>query len=129
MFANASKFNQDIHLWNTAKVTEMHEMFSHARAFNQDGLSSWDTRNVKSMRHMFLKATAFKQPLCWDATNDTFEIFTGTGSGDKPAAAWGKRSARGNCEYDWLFLANRQHDSGDRMQWPFSDSTAWVRYG
>jgi hypothetical protein len=110
-------------------VTNMQGMFHKAEAFNQD-INAWDVQLVTSMSDMFSHAKAFKQPVCWTPAADTSNIFTGTGSGTKPAAAWGKLSARNNCEYDWLFLANRQDDSGKLMNWPSGfGSTAWVRYG
>jgi surface protein len=131
MFAHARKFNQDISKWSTANVSDMQEMFRYAHEFNQYDLSAWDVRNVRSMRRMFQDAKAFKQPLCWNtSTADTVDIFTGTGTGTKPAAAWGKLSARNNCEYDWAYLARRQSNSGNEMPWPFDAETrVWVRYG
>jgi surface protein len=42
LFYDASSFNQDISMWETANVTNMNEMFYDASSFNQD-LSSWIT--------------------------------------------------------------------------------------
>ncbi len=114
MFNGASAFNQPIGKWNVTKVGSMAAMFMYAIAFNQEDLSAWDVppstvRNVRSMARMFFGAKAFQQPLCWVVdTGDTVDIFTGTGTGTKPAAGWGKLSARSNCEYDWAYLARRR---------------------
>jgi surface protein len=131
MFHGASVFNQNIGSWSTAKVTDMSGMFYKAEAFNQD-INAWDVQRVTSMSDMFYNARGFQQPLCWNAsTANTVNIFTGTGRGNKPAAAWGKLSARNNCEYNWVWTANRQSSSGTRMNWPFVGAThgVWIRYG
>ena len=47
-FIDATAFNGNISLWNTAAVTTMTSMFHGATAFNQD-ISSWNTAAVTTM--------------------------------------------------------------------------------
>ena len=42
-----------IRVWNTSLVTNMSELFSQKRTFNED-LSRWDTSNVTDMGNMFI---------------------------------------------------------------------------
>ncbi|RZK64686.1 MAG: BspA family leucine-rich repeat surface protein, partial [Pedobacter sp.] len=61
----------NINLWNTATVTNMRNMFSGAKAFNQD-LSAWNTSNVINMEGIFKDATVFNQPLTnWNTAKVT----------------------------------------------------------
>jgi surface protein len=56
-------FNQDIGRWNTAKVTNMHDMFNQGK-FNQD-VGMWNVPKVTYMPGMFYMSS-FNQPLCWN---------------------------------------------------------------
>jgi surface protein len=68
MFFAASIFNQPIASWNTAKVTDMNNMFREASAFNHD-ISSWTgTAATTAQADMFYDATAFQSKYtCTDA--------------------------------------------------------------
>ena len=66
-------------------VTDMHSMFSGARAFNAD-ISKWDVSGVTGMTSMFYGSTSFKRVLCGVAwvnskalgKEDMFEGSSGT---------------------------------------------------
>ena len=45
--------------WNVANVTNMREMFTNAKAFNQP-IGSWNVSAVLDMYHLFRNANAFK---------------------------------------------------------------------
>jgi surface protein len=72
MFNGASAFNQPIGNWNTANVTNMHQMFSNASNFNSGcatGVTSsacslgWNTGEVTTMENMFKNASNFNQDI------------------------------------------------------------------
>ena len=63
------KFNADISNWDTSRVTNMHQMFRDARAFNQP--LSLDTSSVMDMGNMFSSASVFSQPLSFDTSSVT----------------------------------------------------------
>ena len=77
MFNEAINFNQDISFsknnkyskndktynpWNVSQVTDMTQMFSNAKSFNQD-ISNWDVSNVTNMYGMLMGAEMFNQNL------------------------------------------------------------------
>ena len=66
IFSHAKAFNQDLSKWDVSAATNMGSMFSSASTFNQD-LSKWDVSAVTNMGHMFHRASAFKHELCGDA--------------------------------------------------------------
>jgi surface protein len=66
MFLLAINFNQDINKWNVGNVTNMSSMFFDAHNFNQN-ISKWDVGKVKSMKFMFYNAFNFNQNISkWD---------------------------------------------------------------
>ena len=75
MFSGASAFNNgdETFTLNTASVTHMRNMFSHATSFNQP-LEGWDVSNVEDMSFMFLGACQFSQDLShWNTSAATTE--------------------------------------------------------
>lgn len=71
MFANNTKFNQDITTWNVSSVTDMRQIFIGAFAFNQP-IGNWDTSSATMMHSMFNSARSFNQPIGnWDTSNVT----------------------------------------------------------
>eukprot|EP00971_Amphidinium_carterae_P175558 3480067-Amphidinium_carterae.1 len=62
MFMNAVEFNQKIGNWNTAKVTDMSQMFAGASKFNQ-AIGTWNTSIVTDMCLMFAGALAFNSDI------------------------------------------------------------------
>ncbi len=90
MFRDASAFNQPIGKWNTAKVTDMSDMFFRASAFNQP-IGNWNTAAVTSMVAMFLSASAFNQPIgAWNtaAVTDMNNMFRGASAFNQPIGNW-----------------------------------------
>jgi len=74
LFRHAKVFNADISRWNTAMVTSMQYMFYYAAAFNQD-IGSWDVSGVTSMGIMFGNAAAFNQNIdSWDVSSVTLMV-------------------------------------------------------
>merc|ERR1719502_622496 len=55
-------FNEDISQWNTARVTDMRDMFRNAGSFDQP-IGEWDTSGATTMKKMFYDAVAFDQPI------------------------------------------------------------------
>ena len=71
MFLLAINFNQDINKWNVGNVTNMSSMFFDAHNFNQN-ISKWDVGKVKSMKFMFYNAFNFNQNIStWSIDNHT----------------------------------------------------------
>ena len=54
--------------WDTSLITDMSELFSSKKDFN-DNINNWDVSNVTVMYNMFGDATKFNQPLdSWDVS-------------------------------------------------------------
>ncbi len=71
MFEHARQFNQDISDWNTSNVTNMEYMFTSANLFNQP-INSWNVGKVTSMEAMFVNALSFNQNIGeWDLRSIT----------------------------------------------------------
>merc|ERR1712048_551764 len=80
----SSNYNNDVSKWDTAKVTEMRQMFTHAEAFDSD-ISKWDVSQVSDMLEMFYGASAFSADISkWDVLKVTTikNMFFGTRSLD-----------------------------------------------
>ena len=88
LFSDEREFDDDISQWNVGNVTNMYRMFRDASAFNQP-LGQWNVGNVTNMEEMFDDASAFNQPIeQWNVANVTNmgEMFDGSGisSANKP---------------------------------------------
>lgn len=82
-FKNAPSFNQDL-FWNTARVTDMSQMFEDADAFDGD-VSTFNIGNVVNLRMMFRNAISFTGTpdlSSWNFSNvtDATEMFYGARS-------------------------------------------------
>ena len=80
----------DINTWNVSQVTNMAELFSFRRNFN-DNISQWDVGNVTNMQGMFCNASAFNQPLeQWNVGNVTNmqSMFNSASSFNQPLEQW-----------------------------------------
>ncbi len=72
MFNGATKFNQQIGMWNTSNVLRVREMFKYAKTFNQP--LSWNANKVTTMNYMFDGATAFNQDISsWRSTTNSVD--------------------------------------------------------
>jgi surface protein len=66
---NASKFNEDLTGWDTAKAVTMENMFYDARSFDGN-ISTWQTGGVTNMREALSRATNFSGNLSqWDVSS------------------------------------------------------------
>ena len=69
MFLNATKFNQDLSLWDTSHITSMKGTFCGAYRFNNN-IGTWDTANVTDMSLMFFLALSFNQNIStWNTSS------------------------------------------------------------
>ena len=96
--------------WNTSNVTDMRELFSNAKAFNQS--LAWDTSNVTDMRQMFNGAWVFNQSLAWNTRNVTdmsymFWEADAFNNGGQPLA-WDTRSVKNIDNMFWCAIAFNQ---------------------
>ncbi len=92
MFDDCENFkgNSSIDQWNTSNVTDMSNMFSSARIFNQP-IGKWNTANVTTMSRMFLGAEFFNYPIGeWNTEKVTTmsKMFYGAMSFDQPIREW-----------------------------------------
>ena len=70
MFYGAAAFNQPIGSWDTAKVTDMSDMFDGAAAFYQD-ISGWSDAALTTSTDMFTDAGAWLNRLERDGATST----------------------------------------------------------
>ena len=69
LFSDKKYFNDDISNWDVSNVTNMWSMFEKARSFNQD-ISNWNVSNVEDMCDMFNCAVVFNQNIGnWNVSN------------------------------------------------------------
>ena len=90
LFTGLRSFNQDIGNWDVSNVTNMQWMFSGAWIFNQD-ISSWDVSNVTNMMDMFNGAYDFNQDIgSWNVSNVTnmMGMFSYVVSFNQDIGAW-----------------------------------------
>ena len=64
MFTHAKTFNQPLNFTDTSSVLTMQQMFYNASSFNQQ--LDFNTQNVAKMHFMFAFASAFNQPVEFD---------------------------------------------------------------
>ena len=79
-----------VSMWNTSRVTDMHELFRAKSKFNDD-IGAWDTSGVTNMCGMFCGASAFNQPLGgWSVDKDTamYWMFYKASAFNQPLGAW-----------------------------------------
>ena len=85
-----STFNQNIGNWDTSSVTNVQDMFYHAKAFNGD-IGNWDTSSMTHMRRMFRDALVFNQDIGrWDMSSatDVAEMFSGDAAFNQDIGNW-----------------------------------------
>lgn len=88
LFSYEREFNDDISRWDVRNVTDMSEMFHCAKAFNQP-LNSWNVTNVKNMAEMFNGASVFNQPLDrWNTGQVTTYLFSSTKVFNQALETW-----------------------------------------
>ena len=83
-------FNEDISQWNTARVTDMRDMFRDAVAFDQP-IGAWTTSSVTDFSGMFFRALSFDQPIGeWDTSGATTmkKMFYDAVAFDQPIGEW-----------------------------------------
>jgi surface protein len=71
LFSFKKHFNDDICRWDVSKVADMSRMFYEAESFDQP-VGDWDVSKVRNMSHMFCGARSFNRPVGdWDVSNVT----------------------------------------------------------
>ena len=71
MFSSNKGFNQEISNWDVSKVNFMNGMFYEASAFNQN-IGNWDVSSVTNMSYMFTSVRSFNQDISdWDVSKVT----------------------------------------------------------
>jgi surface protein len=82
--------NIPIGKWDVSKVTDMHNLFSGYKNFNQP-LNDWNVSNVENMASMFAGCSSFNQPLNdWKVSKveDMSSMFAGCSSFNQPLNKW-----------------------------------------
>ena len=90
MFSVCRAFNQPLNNWNVSQVTNMSSMFEGCTAFNQP-LNNWDVGNVTDMSNMFFGCAAFNQPLNnWTVSQVTnmSSMFSSCAAFNQPLNNW-----------------------------------------
>lgn len=90
MFSNCKSFNQALDHWNVSNVRIMLATFAFCTKFNQP-LSNWNVSNVRIMSGLFNYCNAFNQPLNnWNVSNviDMASIFENAQSFNQPIDSW-----------------------------------------
>ena len=90
LFSNCRYFNEDISDWDVSNVTDMERMFESAESFNQP-LNKWDVSSVIDMNSMFESAESFNQPLNrWNVSsvNNMERMFKQAESFNQPLNRW-----------------------------------------
>ena len=90
LFSGYRNFNEPLTNWNVSRVTNMFAMFMHCTNFNQP-LNHWNVSNVIQTSMMFYNCRDFNQPLGnWDVSHvmDTEEMFDNCRSFNQDLSNW-----------------------------------------
>lgn len=96
LFEFAMAFNQDLSGWSTQQVASMNSTFRGAYAFNNGGQPlSWNTARVTDMTNMFSLATVFNQSVAGFNTASVLSLagmFSGTSAFNQDISSWNTSS-------------------------------------